>query len=53
MDDRRRSAGSRDEANDPGVFLDALDELVIELSENDIEVIEQTLVRDIPRPPCR
>ncbi len=34
---------------DPALLLDAIEDLVIELDEGDIEVLEQTIVRSAPR----
>lgn len=44
--DRRRAGQSRPDDVDPSIFFDAMDDLVIELADDDIEVIEQTVVRE-------
>lgn len=48
----RRAMGVRAPGdNDPAVFLPELVDLIIELDDHDIEVVEETVVRERPRAP--
>jgi hypothetical protein len=47
--DRRAPPRDAFADTDPAILLAALDDLVIEITEADIEIIEQTTVRETPR----
>lgn len=52
--DRRHTAcGARRNDTNPMIMIPDFDDIVIELDDGDLEVVEQTLVREAPRPPVR
>ena len=49
MGDRRRDGEQRRDDTNPSIFMAAFDDLVIELEDGDIEMVEQTVVREVPK----